>query len=147
MSPADSFTNLIRQVRAGDATAADTLWRRCEPVLRREIRLRLRDPRLRQRIDEDDVCQSVMASFFVRAAAGQFDLEGPEQLQHLLAQMGRNKLATQARLHLATNDSGSYGALFAEAAANTDPQSRYHARVTLIEVGLDSAGRASSIAK
>jgi RNA polymerase sigma-70 factor (ECF subfamily) len=40
-----------------------------------------------------------MASFFVRAAAGQFDLDSPEQLQHLLLRMGRNKLAAQARRH------------------------------------------------
>ncbi len=44
-----------------------------------------------------DICQSVMASFFVRAASGQFDLESPEDLQKLLAAMARNKLNFQAR--------------------------------------------------
>jgi RNA polymerase sigma factor (sigma-70 family) len=92
-----AFTNLIRRVRAGDAAAIENLWHQYEPLLRREIRLRLRDPRLRRIFDERDVCQSVMASFFVRVTAGQYDLEGPEQLWHLLARMGRNKLATQVR--------------------------------------------------
>lgn len=101
MPEADSFADLIRCVRSGDAAAAEELWQRYEPLLRREVRLRMRDPRLRRVFDETDVCQSVMASFFVRAAAGQYELEGPEQLQRLLVQMGRNKLAGQARRHQA----------------------------------------------
>jgi RNA polymerase sigma-70 factor (ECF subfamily) len=101
MPEPDDFAVLIRKVRCGDADAAEEVWRRYEPLLRREIRLRLRDPRLRRLFDETDVCQSVMASFFVRATAGEYDLDGPEQLRHLLAQMGRNKLATQARRHQA----------------------------------------------
>ena len=32
-----------------------------------------------------DICQSVMASFFVRAALGQYQLNTPEQLLNLLA--------------------------------------------------------------
>jgi RNA polymerase sigma-70 factor (ECF subfamily) len=101
MAEPDSFHDLIQRVRQGEADAAEELWRRFEPTLRREVRLRLRDPRLRRLFDETDVCQSVMASFFVRAAAGQFDLEGPQQLQGLLVQMGRNKLHGKARRHQA----------------------------------------------
>jgi RNA polymerase sigma-70 factor (ECF subfamily) len=41
----------------------------------------------------------VLASFFVRAAAGQYDLEQPEQLLGLLVAMTRNKLAQQVRRH------------------------------------------------
>jgi RNA polymerase sigma-70 factor (ECF subfamily) len=44
-----------------------------------------------------DVCQSVLKSFFVRTAAGQYDLDTPEQLQRLLVSMARNKLASAAR--------------------------------------------------
>jgi RNA polymerase sigma-70 factor (ECF subfamily) len=44
-----------------------------------------------------DICQSVLASFFVRAAAGQYDLERPDQLIRLLTTMARNKLASEAR--------------------------------------------------
>jgi RNA polymerase sigma-70 factor (ECF subfamily) len=44
-----------------------------------------------------DVCQSVLASFFVRAAAGQYDLDDPGQLVRLLVTMARNKLASRAR--------------------------------------------------
>src|SRR5438309_3311611 len=49
--------------------------------------------------DSMDICQSVLASFFVRAATGQYDLGQPEHLLKLLVGMTRNKLAFQARKH------------------------------------------------
>src|SRR5262249_31119183 len=49
------------------------------------------------------LCQSVLASFFVRAAAGQYDLEQPDQLVRLLVAIARNKVAYQARRHWAGN--------------------------------------------
>jgi RNA polymerase sigma-70 factor (ECF subfamily) len=101
MAETDSFADFIRRVRAGDAAAAEELFRRYEPMIRLEVRLRLRDPRLRRLLDEGDVCQSVLASFFLRAAAGQYDLDRPEQLLGLLVGMARNKAAAQARRHQA----------------------------------------------
>src|SRR5262249_21327566 len=101
MDETEEFTDLMHRVRGGESAAAEALWQRYEPLLRREVRLRLRDPRLRRLFDETDVCQSVMCSFFVRATAGEFELDGPEDLRKLLAQMGKNKLATQARRHRA----------------------------------------------
>jgi len=44
-----------------------------------------------------DICQSVLGSFFVRAATGQYKVETPEQLLKLLTTMARNKLISQAR--------------------------------------------------
>jgi RNA polymerase sigma-70 factor (ECF subfamily) len=93
----DTFTDFIRRIRAGDAQAAAELVRRYEAVIRLEVRLRLRDGRLRRVFDSLDVCQSVLASFFVRATAGQFDLDRPEQLLRLLVAIARNKVAYQAR--------------------------------------------------
>jgi RNA polymerase sigma-70 factor (ECF subfamily) len=91
------FNDLMTRLRAGDPAAAEELVRRFEPVVRMEIRCRLRDPRLRRVFDSLDVCQMVLGSFFVRAAAGQFDLERPEQLVGLLKGMARLKLAQEAR--------------------------------------------------
>jgi RNA polymerase sigma factor (sigma-70 family) len=93
----ESFVAFINRVRAGDTHAAAELCERYEPLIRTEVRLRLRDPRLRRHFDEFDICQSVLASFFVRVAAGQFDLDSPENLPRLLAVMARNKLAAQVR--------------------------------------------------
>jgi RNA polymerase sigma-70 factor (ECF subfamily) len=92
-----SFLDFIRRIRAGDDRAAAELVRRYEPAIRREVRFRLRDARLLRLFDSMDVCQSVLASFFVRAAAGQYDLHEPAQLLKLLVTMTRNKVVSQAR--------------------------------------------------
>src|SRR5262245_24985640 len=93
----NAFHELIRRVRAGDESAAAGLVRRYEPTLRRVARVRLADDRLRRRFDSMDICQSVFASFFVRAALGQFELDSPEQLLGLLVSMSRRKLIDHAR--------------------------------------------------
>src|SRR5215510_13664761 len=97
MNQDDSDVELFRRVRAGDANAAAELVRQYEPAIRRRVRvwLRLQDPRLQRVFDSMDVCQSVLASFFVRAAAGQYDLQEPGQLIALLFRMARHKLAHQ----------------------------------------------------
>jgi RNA polymerase sigma-70 factor (ECF subfamily) len=91
------FRDLIGRVRAGDNEAAVELVRRFEPVVRRAVRFRLVDARLSAALDSMDICQSVLASFFVRTAAGQFEIDSSEQLVKLLVSMARNKLASQAR--------------------------------------------------
>jgi RNA polymerase sigma-70 factor (ECF subfamily) len=97
MADHDSFSDLVKRLRAGDAGAAEELVRKYESVIRLEIHCRLSDPRLRRVFDTLDVCQAVLGSFFVRAAAGQFDIDRPEQLVQLLKGMARKKLAFQAR--------------------------------------------------
>lgn len=94
MAEDNTFLEFIHRIRSGDEDAATELVRRYEPLIRREVRLRLEDQRLSRLFDSVDVCQSVLCSFFVRAAAGQFDLEHPAQLVRLLATMARNKLVT-----------------------------------------------------
>jgi RNA polymerase sigma factor (sigma-70 family) len=97
----DEFAEFIRRVRAGDAQAAAELVRRHEPEIRLEVRtwLRLRDPRLRRVFDSMDISQSVLASFFMRAAVGEYDLDQPQQLVHLLVGMARNKLREKVKYH------------------------------------------------
>lgn len=97
MSDSDNFADFLRRIRAGDEQAAQELVRRYEPIIRREIRARLSDPGLNRLLDSMDICQSVLGSFFVRAASGQYDLEQPAQLLPLLMGMARNKLAFAAR--------------------------------------------------
>ena len=96
-----AYADFIRRVRAGDEQAAEELVRRYEAEIRLEVRvwLRVRDPRLRRVFDSMDICQSVLASFFVRAAVGDFDLAEPRQLIGLLVGMARNKLSEQVRHH------------------------------------------------
>jgi RNA polymerase sigma factor (sigma-70 family) len=91
------FPLLVSRIRAGDDSAAEELVRRYEPLIRREVRLRIDDSRLNRAFDSLDVSQSVLASFFVRAAIGEYGLERSDQLVRLLVAMARNKLASRAR--------------------------------------------------
>ena len=99
MTAPDTFLELIRRVRAGDEQAAADLVREHEPLIRRAVRLHLEDRRLCRLLYSMDVCQSVLASFFARAAVGEFDLDDPPQLIRLLVGMARKKVAEQARFH------------------------------------------------
>jgi len=101
MADQTSFNDLLVRVRAGDGQAAEELVRRYEPALRLTIRARLTDPALRRLIDSMDILQSVLGSFFVRCAGGQYDLEQPNQLIRLLETMARNKLLKEAAKHRA----------------------------------------------
>src|SRR5215211_7423448 len=96
MTEPDSFADLVRRVRAGDPDAATDLVRRYEPAIRRVVRVKL-GGRVGALFDSMDVCQSVLGSFFLRAAAGQYAIDTPEDLMKLLASMARNKLAFQVR--------------------------------------------------
>jgi RNA polymerase sigma-70 factor (ECF subfamily) len=97
MPPPASFDDFMRRIRAGDEEAVTDLVRKLEPLIRREVRYRLKDRRLGRLFDSMDICQSVLASFFVRAAHGQYTVESREQLVALLVKMVRNKLASAAR--------------------------------------------------
>src|SRR4051794_17438723 len=97
MADEGDFVTLLQRVRGGDAEAAAELVRRYEPAIRLEARYRLRDRRVRQVFDSQDICQLVLASFFVRAAVGQYDLKDSQDLVKLLVVMAQNKAAQVAR--------------------------------------------------
>jgi DNA-directed RNA polymerase specialized sigma24 family protein len=91
-----SFVDLVRLVRAGDEAASTELVRHYEPAIRITVHGRLTDRGLRRRLDSMDICQSVLGNFFVRASAGEFELDRPEQLMKLLITMARNRLTDYA---------------------------------------------------
>jgi DNA-directed RNA polymerase specialized sigma24 family protein len=122
MAEDDSFHDLVCRVRRGDGRAAEELVRRYEPALRVAVRVRLTDPNLRRVLDSADVCQSVLANFFVRAAAGQFEFDGPEQLVRLLATMARNKVANAARRERAARRGGGRALQPLSGSKFTDPR-------------------------
>jgi RNA polymerase sigma-70 factor (ECF subfamily) len=97
MSDIATFHDLLRRIRLGEPQAAVELVRQFEPVIRVEIRRRLNDPYLNRVFDSCDVCQSVLASFFLRASAGQYRLNDPQDLIKLLLSMARKKVASRAR--------------------------------------------------
>jgi RNA polymerase sigma-70 factor (ECF subfamily) len=91
------FQDLIRRVRSGDEQAASQLVKQYESAIRRAVRYRLGDSRLRRTFDSLDMCQAVLGSFFIRAASGDYELDSPEQLLRLLESMARKKLAQAIR--------------------------------------------------
>jgi RNA polymerase sigma-70 factor (ECF subfamily) len=99
MSEIPPFADFLARIRAGDARAAEELVKRYEPAIRLAVRTRLTDPALKRRFDSVDICQSVLASFFLRAAAGQYDLNDASELVALLVRMAQHKLAGQTRFH------------------------------------------------
>jgi RNA polymerase sigma-70 factor (ECF subfamily) len=99
------FPDLVRRVRAGDAQACAELVRRYEPAIRLAAHVRLTDPGLRRLLDSADICQSVLANFFLRAAAGELELNTPAQLVRLLKTMAANRVINHARKeHAARRD-------------------------------------------
>src|SRR5262249_38455973 len=96
MSEEPSFRDLIARVRAGDGQTVTELIRRYEPYLRAVLRVRLANTRLQRLLDSADICQSILHTFLVRATAGQFDLDTPEQLRQLLVTMALNKFRNYA---------------------------------------------------
>jgi RNA polymerase sigma-70 factor (ECF subfamily) len=97
MSDESSFRDLLRRVRAGDPEAARELTQRYEPDIRRAAHRPLNDLRLRNLLDSMDICQAVLAEFFVRAADGQFELTQPEELLKLFVTMARNEVLDESR--------------------------------------------------
>jgi RNA polymerase sigma-70 factor (ECF subfamily) len=83
MSRGGSFDDLLARLRAGDNEAATQVFNRFAHRLIGLARVRL-DQRLRQKVDPEEVVQSVYKSFFIRFAEGQFDLRTWDNLWALL---------------------------------------------------------------
>jgi DNA-directed RNA polymerase specialized sigma24 family protein len=128
-----SFHELIRRVRAGDGEAAAELVGHYEPEVRRFIRLKLTDSRLQRAVDSADICQSVLANFFVRVAGGQFDLREPAQLVRLLVTMAKNKIIDHARKPAQRRTSGAEPAFWAGVAGRERSPSDVVARQELLD--------------
>ena len=123
MTPNLPFTDLMARVRAREEAAAAELVRQYEPEVRRLIRVMLSSPNLRRLVDSADICQSVLAAFFVRVAAGQYDLAEPVDLVRLLAQMARHKLFDHARKPAARRSRSGAPEVFAAAPSGEETPS------------------------
>jgi RNA polymerase sigma factor (sigma-70 family) len=97
MTEEPDFVDFLRRIRAGDDAAAAELVRHFEPMIRREVRMRIGTDRFSRAFDSADVSQSVLACFFSQAALGEYDLDRPEQLTRLLMTMARNRAISRGR--------------------------------------------------
>ncbi len=98
--PDPSFDDLMARLRAGDDAAAAAVFDRFARRLVGLARVRL-DARLRQKVDPDDVLQSVFRSFFLRHAEGQFTLRDWDSLWSLLTVITVRKCGRWAEHFLA----------------------------------------------
>jgi len=83
MSSMNSFAQLMIRLRAGDQAAAAEVFHRFAERLIALARTRL-DRRPRQKVDPEDVLQSVYKSFFRRYSQGDFELADWDGLWSLL---------------------------------------------------------------
>jgi len=91
--------NLLHRVAAADASAADQLWERYRPALRRMIDLRL-DQAVSRRVDASDVVQDVL--FKASQRLGEY-LRNPALPFHLwLRQIARDQVIDAHRRHRAS---------------------------------------------
>jgi RNA polymerase sigma-70 factor (ECF subfamily) len=111
------FEKFLSALRAGDDKAAAELVRRYEPLVRRVIRMRLTDPRLRRAFDSVDVCQSVLANFF--KAVDKLDVNTEGNFRKLLVRMATNKLIDKVRRE--QHHAGGLPAEWEPAAATPSP--------------------------
>src|SRR5262245_37198866 len=90
MEPAGSVTRLLNDVAEGSPSmkqrAEAEIWRRYFPQLLPLAR-RCLDACTRRREDEEDILQSMYASFCARLRRGEFELEGRSDLMKLLVTM------------------------------------------------------------
>lgn len=85
-----SFDELAARLRSGDQDAAARVFELFAKRLIALARARL-DRLVRQKVDPEDVVQSVFRSFFARRAAGQFDLISEDSLWALLVEIALRK--------------------------------------------------------
>jgi RNA polymerase sigma-70 factor (ECF subfamily) len=84
------------RLRRGDEAAAAEVFRRFARRLIGLARDHL-DARLRQKLDAEDILQSVLKSFFVRHAAGEYELSNWDSLWSLLAVITLRKCGYRTR--------------------------------------------------
>src|SRR5947208_1858161 len=97
MTPNDSFHEVMARLRTGDQDAAARVFHQFAQRLIALAQTRLQG-RLRQKIDPEDVLQSVYKSFFVRHEKGQWQLDSWDGLWAILTVITLRKCGRWAEL-------------------------------------------------
>lgn len=93
-------TTLLRRFREGENDAATELYKRYAHRIFNLASARV-SPDLKQRVDPEDIVQSVFRTFFRRAALGQYEAPDGEELWKLFLVIGLNKIREVANHHYA----------------------------------------------
>jgi RNA polymerase sigma-70 factor, ECF subfamily len=92
--------SLLRRFRRGEEDAATQLYLRYADRLRALANAQA-SPDLKQRVDPDDIVQSVFRTFFRRVSLGQYDVPPGEELWKLFLVIGLNKVRAAGAHHRA----------------------------------------------
>lgn len=95
-----SDQSLLRKFQAGDADAATQLYLRYAKRLQALAKAQVADD-LAQRVDPEDIVQSVFRTFFRRVSLGQYDVPEGEDLWRLFLVISLNKVREVAAHHRA----------------------------------------------
>lgn len=136
-SPERSDRTLLRLVVGGDASAAEQLYGRYVTRLNRLACAKL-SAAIAQRIDAEDIVQSVFRRFFTAAEKGNYDLPSGESLWSLLMVIALNRIRELEEYHRAARrdvrrtigDSPDAGAL---AAAEPEQPNAMLSRLVIAE--------------
>jgi RNA polymerase sigma-70 factor (ECF subfamily) len=100
IEPESTDSTLLRRFREGEDDAATELYRRYAQRLFHLATHKV-SPDLKQRVDPEDIVQSVFRTFFRRASLGQYVAPDGEELWKLLLVIGLNKIREVANHHYA----------------------------------------------
>lgn len=91
------FSAMIDRLRSGDPLIVEQFIATYEPFIRRAVRRSLTQSGLRVAADSADICQSVLASFLIRVAAGEYEFSDQPTMEGLLITIARRRLAMLCR--------------------------------------------------
>jgi RNA polymerase sigma-70 factor (ECF subfamily) len=94
----DSLDELLEKLNSGDAEAAEQVFQRYEPYLRKVVR-RLLPVELRAKFDSVDVVQSIFGDILVAFRQGGMRFATVTQLRTFLIKATRNRFVDRVRQH------------------------------------------------
>lgn len=90
--------SLLRRIRSGHSDAATDLYRRYARRIQALARKQI-GPALGNRVEPDEIVQSVFRTFFRRLTEGHYDVPAGEEIWGLFLVMALNKVRSAARFH------------------------------------------------
>lgn len=95
--PTPELQEFLAVLQSGDPPAVDELLRRLDPFLRRVIRQRLLDGRLRRTVDTTDIWQSLLKDFLRVRGSKERSSDASAELSAYLAAAVHHKVQTRLR--------------------------------------------------
>jgi RNA polymerase sigma-70 factor (ECF subfamily) len=120
MNSADSFSDIMARLQAGDQAAAREIFNRFVDKLIRLARSRF-DAKLRAKVDPEDVAQSALKSFFLRYHEGKLEVRDWGNLWGLLTMITLRKCVDRVAYHRADRRDVQREAGAHPGTAGTDP--------------------------